>query len=175
MEKHKLREKIRTMKRQFDRQELERLSLHAINRLMEHERFQAAHTVMLYHALPDEVSTSLIMETVTGKRLLLPRVTGEGTMELCEYNGPEDMKEGAFHIMEPCGKVFDNYRAIDLAVVPGVAFDRNGNRLGRGKGYYDRFLPLVPQAYKIGICFEFQLVDEVPTDGNDIRMDEVIS
>ena len=162
------------MKRQYDRQELERLSLHAVNRLMEHTEFMAARTIMLYHSLPDEVSTRIILESAMGKRILLPRVTGEGTMELCEYNGPDDLQIGAFHIMEPCGKVFDDYQSIDLAVIPGMAFDRNGNRLRRGKDYYDRFLPLIPQAYKIGICFGFQVVDEVPVSETDIRMDEVI-
>ena len=59
-------------------------------------------------------------------------------------------------------------------MVPGMAFDRNNNRMGRGKGYYDRFLATIPQAYKIGVCFKFQLVDEIPTDALDIRMDEII-
>ena len=59
--------------------------------------------------------------------------------------------------------------------ISSVAFDRNGNRLGRGKGYYDRLLPRIPSAYKAGICFPFQLVEEVPAEPFDIRMDEVIT
>ena len=66
------------------------------------------------------------------------------------------------------------YQAIDLAIVPGMAFDPQGHRLGRGRGYYDRFLPLIPQAYKIGLCFPFQLVGNVPTEPTDIAMDEVV-
>ena len=63
---------------------------------------------------------------------------------------------------------------IDLAVIPGVAFDRYGHRLGRGKGYYDRLLPQIP-APKVGICFPFQLIEEVPAEAFDFRMDTIIA
>jgi 5-formyltetrahydrofolate cyclo-ligase len=76
--------------------------------------------------------------------------------------------------MEPVGQPFNDYDQVELAVVPGVAFDAEGHRLGRGRGYYDRFLPLLPHAYKLGLCFDFQKVEHVPTDANDIRMDEVL-
>lgn len=59
-------------------------------------------------------------------------------------------------------------------MVPGMAFDADGNRLGRGKGYYDRFLALVPDAYKIGVCFPFQKFPAVPVDDNDVKMDIII-
>lgn len=84
------------------------------------------------------------------------------------------MTRGAFGIMEPSGELFTDYSRITLAVVPGMAFDSHGHRLGRGKGYYDRFLPLLPQAYKIGVCFPFQLVDDVPIEPTDVVMDEVV-
>ena len=70
---------------------------------------------------------------------------------------------------------FTDYAAIDFIVVPGVAFDAKGNRLGRGKGYYDRLLPRIPSAYKAGICFPFQLVEEVPAESFDVRMDIIIT
>lgn len=69
---------------------------------------------------------------------------------------------------------FTNYASIDLAVIPGVAFDRSGNRLGRGKGYYDRLLPHI-FAYKVGICFSFQLVEDIPTREFDARVDEILT
>ena len=73
------------------------------------------------------------------------------------------------------GALFTDYATIDLVIVPGVAFDRDGNRLGRGKGYYDRLLPRIPSAYKVGICFPFQIIEEVPAEPFDIRMDEIIT
>ena len=103
-----------------------------------------------------------------------PVVTGDD-LELRVYTGPGDLATGAYGIEEPTGALFTDYDAIDFIVVPGVAFDRNGNRLGRGKGYYDRLLPRIPSAYKAGICFPFQIVEEVPAETFDIRMDEVIT
>lgn len=126
--------------------------------------------------VPSDASVLLPLASAdsTGKTILLPRVTSETDMELRLYTGPDDLSRGAFGIMEPCGVLFTDYSRIDLAVIPGMAFDRHGHRLGRGRGYYDRFLPLLPRAYKIGICFPFQLVDTVPTDPTDVIMDEVV-
>lgn len=90
------------------------------------------------------------------------------------------MEAGAYGIMEPEGPAFTAYDDIDLIIIPGVAFDVKHNRLGRGKGYYDRFLQQMQQmrqthAYKIGVCFSHQLVDSIPVTAYDIPMDEVVS
>ena len=95
-------------------------------------------------------------------------------MELRRYTGTSSLQPGAYGIMEPVGERFTDYATIDIAVVPGMAFDAQGHRLGRGKGYYDRFLAKVPDVYKIGLCFSWQMVDEVPSEANDIMMDEVV-
>lgn len=140
-----------------------------------HPAFRAASTVLLYHSLKDEVDThEFIRKWSRKKRILLPVVVGDD-LELRIYTGPDDMAIGAYGIEEPIGELFTDYAAIDFIAVPGVAFDRSGNRLGRGKGYYDRLLPRIPSAYKAGICFPFQLVEEVPAEAFDIRMDEVIT
>ena len=95
-------------------------------------------------------------------------------MELCCYTGRNDLQEGYFHIKEPVGEIFTAYDEIDLALIPGMAFDSRGNRLGRGCGYYDRFLVQMPQIRKIGVCFDFQKVPEVPVDCYDIAVNEVV-
>ena len=175
MLKSELRNIIRESKRQLTGDSLDELSLAVIGKLRKHPRFLNARTVLLYHSLPDEVNTRQLIEETTGKNILLPRVTDSENMELRLYTGPGSMKEGAFHIQEPTGKVFTDYKDIDLAVIPGMAFDMHGHRLGRGKGYYDRFLAQIPDTYKIGVCFSFQLVGHVPTEPTDIAMDEIIS
>ena len=175
MRKAELRTYIRQCKRSFSQQQLEEWSLDIIDRLQQEPHFCQAKTIMLYHPLPDEVSTMPLLEQWNDKTLLLPRVIDDEHMELRCYSGPEDLQKGAFGIMEPCGELFTNYGQIDVAVIPGMAFDAEGHRLGRGRGYYDRFLSRVPFIYKIGLCFGFQLVEEVPTDENDIRMDLIIS
>lgn len=152
-----------------------RQSAEILAALEAHPAFRAATTVLLYHSLKDEVDThEFIRKWSREKRILLPVVVGDD-LELRLYTGPEDLKPGAYGIEEPTGELFTDYADIDFIAVPGVAFDRNGNRLGRGKGYYDRLLPRIPSAYKAGICFPFQLVEKVPAEPFDIRMDEIIT
>ena len=147
-----------------------------------HPAFRVANTVLLYHSLNDEVDTlpdevhthDFIRKWSTKKKILLPVVIGND-LELRVYTSPADLAIGAYGIEEPTGALFTDYATIDLVIVPGVAFDRDGNRLGRGKGYYDRLLPRIPSAYKVGICFPFQIVEEVPAEPFDIRMDEIIT
>lgn len=176
MKKSELRQIIRERKRQYSSEQLEVLSLAVIGRLMAHPKVVDAHCILLYYSLPDEVNTHQLAETLReqGKQVLLPKVTGDGTMEIRRYEGRQSMTEGDFHIMEPSGAIFTDYAAIDLAIVPGMSFDAAGNRLGRGKGYYDRFFALAPALYKIGICFDFQKTDHVPCETTDIAMDEVL-
>lgn len=137
--------------------------------------WQKARVVMLYSALPDEVDVAALIEKAwqEGKQVLLPKVTGETTMEVQSVGPDTPFFAGAFGISEPMGRKFQDLLSIDLVVVPGMAFDGRGNRLGRGKGYYDRFLPALTRAYKLGVCFPYQLVDAVPSDPHDCRMDAV--
>lgn len=174
MNKKELRQAIRERKRQFTQQQLDELSLSVISKLKEHPRFQKAQTILLYYSLPDEVCTHNLIDELKDKKIILPKVIDKENMILCEYNSPVDLSKGAFNIMEPAGSIFESYDSIDLAVIPGMAFDARGNRLGRGKGYYDRTLSKLARVYKIGVCFPFQLVDEVPTEATDIKMDEIL-
>lgn len=176
MNKTELRDIIRAEKRRFSQQELAEASLSVIRRLLSHPRLAAAKTVMMYWSLPDEVNTHDVVEHIaaTGKTVVLPVVVGNGLMRLRRYTGNESLKAGAYGIMEPQGEPFTDIGTIDLVIVPGMAFDPQGHRLGRGKGYYDRFLAAMPAAYRIGICFDFQKVSHVPTAAYDIPVDEVL-
>ena len=144
--------------------------------LLRHPHIATSQTVLAYNALPDEVPTQTLIDMLTeqGKTVLLPRVINDTDMELHRYTGIQDLQTGAYDIMEPTGELFTDYDAIDAAIIPGMAFDAEGRRLGRGKGYYDRFLSRVPYLYKIGLCFSWQIVDRVPADEHDVVMDEVI-
>lgn len=176
MNKDELRKIIKQRKRQFSSKQLENMSFCIMSKLLDHPKIKKAKTILIYHSLPDEVYThSAILKLQNeGKTLVLPAVIGNGTMETREYKNTQELKTGAFNIKEPSGKQYTDLKNIDVAVIPGVAFDIHNNRLGRGKGYYDKFLPSIPQAYKIGICFDFQKLQKVPTDTNDICMDEVL-
>ncbi len=155
-------------------EEKEQASQQMLRLLEAHPQFQRAHTVMLFYSLPDEINThKFIQKWASHKRILLPRVEGNDIIP-CEYS-EEKLTHGAYGIMEPEG-IPASTSNVNLIVVPGVAFDYSGNRLGRGKGYYDRFLSQenLRSVPKIGICFPCQLLDCVPTDPHDIRMDDVI-
>ena len=177
MQKQELRKEIRERKRQFTERQLRELSLPAIRKLLNHARVKEADVVMVYYSLPDEIYTHELVDELVrlGKTVLLPKMIDDRNIEARVYKGKEDLQQGhSFHILEPAGECFRAMEDIDTIVVPGMSFDKEGNRLGRGKGYYDRFLSQLKHAYKIGVCFDFQCVKEVPTDENDIKMDEVI-
>lgn len=152
MNKQELRKEIRNRKRQFTQEQLGELSLSIISQLRKHPKVKAAHTLLLYYSLPDEVNThEWIDELVAeGKRVLLPVVINDKDMVVREYTGKHDLAEGSFHIMEPVGKLFpeSRYQEIEVAIIPGMSFDDAGHRLGRGKGYYDRFLSQVETEYE---------------------------
>lgn len=154
---------------------LKTLSDEILARLEAHPAFVQAQTVLLYHSLKDEVQTHAFIEKwCRKKRIVLPVVAGD-VLELRLYTGPDSLKIGSYGIAEPAGEAFTDYTALDLAVIPGVAFDSEKHRLGRGKGYYDKLLPLLPSTLKAGICFPFQLLEEVPAEPFDVCMDFVIT
>lgn len=180
MNKSELRKEIRNRKRQFTQAQLGELSLSVISQLRNHQKVREAHTLLLYYSLPDEVNTHEWIDELVkeGKTVLLPVVTDEENMILREYTGKHDLSEGSYHIMEPIGKLFpeERYGEIEVGIIPGMSFDEDGHRLGRGKGYYDRFLGKTDAAlYKIGICFGFQKEEKIPSESHDMTMDEVIS
>ena len=173
MLKRELRTLMRQKKGQFTQQQLCELSLPIVNRIM--PMLVDARVVVAYYSLPDEVDTHHMINLLVteGKTVYLPKVVSDEDMVLCRYTGAESLREGAFGIMEPAGTELSVVEAVDVVLVPGMAFDVEGNRLGRGKGYYDRVLAKLPDMYKIGVCFPFQLYNEIPATNLDVLMNEV--
>ena len=174
--KKEIRAYIRALKKQYSNEELIELSRPVTDKLLKHKKVKEAQTILMYYSLADEVYTHDIITKLVNmnKTVLLPRVIDDENMIICHYKSDKDLNEGAFHIMEPIGEEFTDYNKIELCIVPGMSFDSNNNRLGRGKGYYDRFLAKVPNSYKIGVCFDFQKLKEIPSGKYDINVDEVI-
>lgn len=174
--KKELRATISARKKECCMQLKRQKSAEIFEKLKNNERFRSAGTVLCYWSMPDEVHThDFVAGAAGGKRLLLPVVSGDDLL-IREFTGLSGMVEGeAFAIPEPdCNSKEVGIEEIDLVIVPGVAFDAGGGRMGRGKGYYDRLLRGCG-AYKIGVCFDFQIVDDVPKDEHDVPMDEIIS
>ncbi len=175
MDKKQLRKQIRERKKEFSLSEKIKLSEPIFEKIEKEELFKEAKVVLLYYSMDDEVYTHDFVEKhYKTKTILLPCVDGDDLI-LRQYLGIESMKAGEqFGILEPVGKEFNDLEKIDLMIIPGVAFDEEKNRLGRGRGFYDRLLKTV-NATKIGVCFDFQIVEQVPTEDFDVKMDVVIS
>lgn len=135
-----------------------------------------AKRIFCYNALPMEVQTGgLIREILrTGRELYLPVTGKDMNMMAVRLRDPEDVHRGAFRVMEPNGEEEIDPSELDLILTPGLAFDREGGRIGYGAGCFDRFLPLC-RGTVVGLAFEMQLVDKVPMEEHDQRVDRIVT
>lgn len=146
--------------------------------------FQRAKTVSFYVAKEDEVQTErMIKDSLKlGKRVLVPICKESGELALSELlDCDTELEPGSFGVLEPkltCRRMVPATKA-ELIVVPGVAFDLSGHRLGRGKGYYDRFLQKVsssnPGTRFIGLAYEFQVLNDLPHTPGDVPVHKVVT
>ena len=170
--KSALRTEIRSLKKQQDAQTLAEQSKAICAKVLQNPAVKKAQVIMLYSALPDEVQTLELIENLKNtKKVILPTVVGDDIIPVA-LDESTTFATGDFDITEPQGKPYEG--RIDVVIIPGMAFDHNRNRLGRGKGYYDRFLEQHSESRLIGICYDFQYVSKIPTEATDITMDEVI-
>lgn len=173
MEKSDIRRKIKAMRSMLSEAERVSAAEEVFARLEQTAAFLMAENVLMYHSLPDELSThAFLRKWGRRKKFYLPRVNGVN-LDILPYDESR-LELGSFHIEEPTGTNTVDADEIELIVVPAVAYDRRGNRLGRGKGFYDRLLASA-RATKIGVGYEFQLIDEIPVEEHDIPMDYVIT
>lgn len=173
MNKEDIRLRIRARKTLLNDDERRDAAQAVFDMLEQTAAFMMSENILLYHSLPDELSThSFIDKWHERKRFYLPRVNGLN-LEILPYS-KSHMHLGAFSIEEPDGDDTTDMAQIDMVVVPAVAYDRKGNRIGRGKGYYDRLLNNT-KAIKIGVAYDFQLVDDIEADPHDVAVDYVIT
>lgn len=179
LQKREMRHHLRAAMKAISVEDRSHLSQLACARLREQRIWQNAQCVLLFASLPDELDVQpLIGEALAnGKRVALPRFN----FKTCAYEAVEindltqDCASGKFGILEPsarCSYITPNH--LDLLIVPGVGFDARGYRLGRGKGYYDRLLAGVT-GVKCGIAFDQQIVQTIPSEAHDVRMDFILS
>lgn len=173
MEKVRIRSKINSMRRMLSEEEKMQSSEKVFEQLEQTAAFMLADRILMYHSLPDELSThSFLRKWGKRKQFFLPRVNGVN-LEILPYD-EQRLELGSFHIEEPTGENTVDPSELELIIVPAVAFDRKGSRLGRGKGFYDRLLADT-KAVKIGIGYDFQLIDEIPVEEHDVPMNMVVT
>jgi len=142
--------------------------------------YMEAINILLYFPFRSEIDTTIIIKKalLDCKKIILPRVWHENLDFYFIENYEHQLKKGSYDIMEPVPELCKpaEISDIDLAIVPGVCFDKNFNRLGYGGGFYDKLLPLLNNnVKKIALCFEMQMLPEIPTSNYDIKVDEIIT
>lgn len=177
MDKQHIRNRIREERERLSAETVEEKSAAVCRRLMDVPELLEAACVMTYADFKNEIQTGEITGWLLyqGKTVCLPVVSGHA-LHAVRYRGIE-MTENAFGISEPQLASQDMVEPADVSVVlcPGVAFSRNKERLGFGKGYYDRFLEQAPQAFKIGLAYDFQVLAALETGPHDVPMDMIVT
>jgi 5-formyltetrahydrofolate cyclo-ligase len=175
MEKQATRQKLLQQRKQLDENTSVELSLRIQRQVLAADCFSHAETLALYSPINNEVRTQTLLTEArsAGKQVCFPRVNGE-SLQFVAVESNSQLQPGAFGVAEPRdGKILAP-EAIDLLVVPGVAFDREGYRLGYGKGFYDRELARMAGAtVSVGLCYEFQLCERLPVEEHDQQLDFV--
>lgn len=172
MEKSKIRRQIKELKATLSpRYKIQ--SAAAVKAAIEaHPLYGVSRSILLYNSLPDELSTQPMLQAwYPEKKIYLPVVEGD-EITIGEYR-PEQMHIGAYGIIEPDIRLSRPVK-IDMAIIPGVAFDTDKTRIGRGRGYYDKLLSRI-ETYKIGIAYHIQLLSHLPCRPHDIKMDCIIT
>jgi 5-formyltetrahydrofolate cyclo-ligase len=153
-------------------------SLRIQKAFLETDNYKCARSIIVYSPIHQEVDTELIVRSAweSGKRVAFPVVVGH-ELVFREVQDISSLQRGAFGILEPCptGRIAMPEET-DILVLPGIAFDLNGHRIGYGKGYYDKTLHRIEGHGKIvGLCYDFQLVDEILGESHDVKMDLIIT
>lgn len=180
--KHKIRKHIKNIISSYSTLEKAQKSAIIKDRLFNEEEFKRARVVMFYVSLQDEVDTFIMIDEAlkAGKRIAVPVILKEEKRLIAGeiHNRLEDLESQHFGIYQPRQDRVKEVPLddIDLVVVPGVAFDRKNIRLGRGHGYYDRFLSGLPKRTKtIGLAFDFQVLEDLPQDPHDVPVSKIVS
>lgn len=171
--KKEFRSFIKGLKSEYTSMQLEEMSEEVFSVVEITGFFQDTKSIFIYNSLADEVSTQNFIEKWSGEKKIFLPVIEDDRIIFKRYTAQSEMKVGTLGIKEPVGEQ-GIPKGNDLIIVPGLAFDRKMNRLGRGKGYYDKFLA-ASKGVKMGVCFDFQLYDSIPIEEFDVKMDVLVS
>ncbi len=171
--KNQIREQYKAKRREMDKSEVIEKSKATSMAFLESSIYKNAKQLMIYLPLGNETDTSEIIDAALrdGKKIVLPVTDSQtGVITPCLYEKDTKLIKGAFSVTEPEIKVLADMSKTDVVIVPGIAFDRLGNRVGFGKGCYDRLLKGTT-AIKVGLCYELQICSEIPSCKHDVKMD----
>lgn len=174
-----LRQEFLARRRAVSIAERDSISRKLIKIFLATEIYRTAQIIMAYASTPDELQLDELFAAcfADGKILAIPLILGKGDMQAVKVPSFDALEVGAFNIKTVKRELREIVppALIDCVIVPGAAFDINGGRLGLGGGYYDRFLPQAVNAKKIALAYDFQLVDRLPLESHDARVDVVLT
>ena len=175
--KQQTRLRLRAIRDQVPPSWQQLLARAATNRALPY--FQGRNTIAVYHAIHSELDPTLLIESLRarGATIVYPRVRKTTpVLEFCVVESTDHFQSGPFGLLEPSNEAAPiDLALIDAFVVPALAFDRHGNRLGWGKGHYDHTLAQNSHALRVGLCFQDQIEPSLPIDSNDQSMDWVVT
>jgi len=181
MEKEEIRKRILSLRDSQTEEEMRSKSELIQKRLFNLPEFKKAKTIMFYVAMGSEVRTEQMIKQALkqGKRVVVPiSDVKKRKLILSELKDFDELKPGTFNILEPKKEFIRPVSAeeIDLVIVPGIAFDKKGNRIGYGMGFYDKFLTSLKKRIPVvGLAYELQIVDAIPVDDKDVTVNKVIT
>lgn len=172
--KEKIRKELLQKRKNLSTYEVLKRSNEIIKNLENLREFKEAEKIACYISFNNEVFThGLIKKYIKEKKILVPVVNKERKeIELSLLADWKDLSQGAYGILEPREKLIVN--DADIIIVPGIAFDKRGNRIGYGEGYYDRLLSKL-KAIKIALAYDFQVLEKLPEEEHDIKMDMIVT
>ena len=173
--KNQLKESLLEKRNALSQEEILEKSKKIQSNLFSLEQYKKSKTVMLFVSFGSEVHThDMIKESLKNKTVVVPKVMHH-EIEPSVIIDFDNLVAGKFGILEPIEAMKIAYKNINLVLVPGIVFDREGHRIGYGFGYYDKFLAKVPKAIKIGLAFDFQVVDKIPREMHDVHVDMIVT
>ncbi|GAA0067459.1 MAG: 5-formyltetrahydrofolate cyclo-ligase [Clostridium perfringens] len=182
MDKGELRKEIKLKRENIDRDTKLRADEKIRKTLLESDIYKNSKVVFIYVNMDSEVNTVEIIKELlaSDKKVAVPKVIPvslkERQMKALKIESLLQLNEsGAFGILEPSIECEDISEEVDLIIIPGLAFDLKGNRLGYGGGFYDRFLSKYPNSKRVALCYDFQVFDEIPHEFFDEKVDLIIS
>jgi 5-formyltetrahydrofolate cyclo-ligase len=179
MQKKQIRLKQLELTKKLSKKIIGQKSSKIINNLINLDLFKRSKNICIYVSKDQEVKTHDLIKAILiedFKNVLVPFVSENNEIKLSKIKLFSDLLIGKFNILEPREKI-TYQKNVDLIIIPGVAFDEKGNRLGRGRGYYDQFLSenKIVSKIKIALAFEEQVIDKIPSELHDIKMDFIIT
>lgn len=174
--KNQIKESILEKRNSLPKEEILQRSAQIKNNLFELEQYKKSRIIMFFVSFNSEVYThDMVRAALKNKNVVVPKVEQNGIEPSIIIDFDNLIPSGSFKIFEPIEIMKIAYKNIGIVLVPGIVFDKEGHRIGYGFGYYDKFLHKVPKAIKIGLAFDFQVIERIPREQHDVPVDLIVT